>query len=207
MIEASRSRYVIPRPVTVMTTNLHGIHTIVHEPNREPQAKGTQTSWPRYKHLNAALSKFNVSLVGIQEHHLQYERGNVKVTEKLQKLLPNRWQTIANPSCTERSGVAIAWRKDRWILVSAFSMWQCQFRVLGAVLQDMEGQKWLVFSCDLHNDPSLQKVMWTRILKLRDYFRSCQWSPCATTILYCSPSGTTCKFFRQEFKSRNHNTW
>ena len=123
MIEAPGCRYVIPRPVTVMTTNLYGIHTIVREPDRGPEAKGTQTSWPRYKHLNAALSRPNVSLVGIQEHHLQYERGNVRVTEKLQKLLPNKWQTIANPSCTERSGVAIAWRRDKWTLVSSFSMW------------------------------------------------------------------------------------
>ena len=37
-------------------------------------------------------------------------------------------------------------------------------------MQDMEGQKWLVFSCHLHNDPSLQKVMWTRILQLRNLF-------------------------------------
>ena len=54
-----------------MTTILHGIHTIVQEREREPQAKDTQTSWPRYRHLNAALSRFNVSLVGIREHHLQ----------------------------------------------------------------------------------------------------------------------------------------
>ena len=170
MFEAAESTYVMPRLVTVMTINLYSIHTLFQEHDREPQAKGTQTSWARYKQLNTALSRFNVSLVGIQEHHLQSERGNVRVTEKLQKFLPNKWPNIANSSCTEPSGVAIAWRKDTWILVSAFSMGQCRFRVLGAVMKDMEGQKCIVFSCYLHNDPSLQKVTWTRISKLRNLF-------------------------------------
>ena len=57
MIEAPGSRYVIPRQVAVMTTNLHGIHTIVQERDREPQSKGTQASRAMYKHLNAALSR------------------------------------------------------------------------------------------------------------------------------------------------------
>ena len=92
--------------------------------------------------------------------------------------------------------MAIAWQKDTWTLVSAFSMWQCQFRVLGAVMQDMEGQKWLVFSCHLHDDPSLQKVMWIRILKLRNLFPEL---PVVTlcdhnSILGCHLSGAACLF-------------
>ena len=49
-------------------------------------------------------------------------------------------------------------------------MWQCQFRGMGAVMKDMKGQEWLVFSCHPHNGPQLQKVMWPHILKLQCLF-------------------------------------
>ena len=122
---------MIPRRVNPMTTNLHGIYTMV---DPQPTESETKQAWPRYKFLNATISRFNVSILGIQEHYIPYEHQTLRVTEKIQGLLPNRWGVIVDPSCTARSGVAITWRSDKWSRVSAFSVWEFQFRVLGAGL-------------------------------------------------------------------------
>ena len=79
--------------------------------------------------------------------------------------------------------------------------------VLLSVSHDMEGQRWLFFSCHLHKDPSLQKVMWTMILKLQNLF------PELPVVTLCDhnciffPEWDNVQIFRREFRSRNHNTW
>ena len=119
---------------------------------------------PRHKHLMLALRRFNISPLGIQEHHIQSPPIRVFrdiVTETLQKLFPNRWSVLANPSFSERNGVALAWCKDIWTPVSSFSPLRGQGRALGTILSDSEGQHWLVFTVHFPNEPPKQQKLST----------------------------------------------
>ena len=114
---------------------------------------------PQHKHLMLALRRFNVSLLGIQEHQIQIPPVRVLkdvVIDKLQKLFQAKRAVLANPSFSERSGVALAWRKDLSNVVSSFTPLRGKGRALGVILSDSEGRQWLVLWCTfpmirLHN--------------------------------------------------------
>ena len=110
-------------PIAIMQTNLNGPWVVPRETAGADQTPILQTLL-RHKHLGLALKRFNVSLLGIEEHHLPCPLAHVAkdvVTDKLQKVFPSRWHVLANPSFSERSGVALAWRKDMWTMLASFT--------------------------------------------------------------------------------------
>ena len=126
----------ISKPMALMTADLNGPWVIPALPGKDGQPLVRQPM-PRHKHLMQALWRFNVSLLGLQEHHLQCPPRHVSmdiVTEKLQNLFHNRWLVLANPSFSERSGVALACRTDLWTMVSSSSPLRGQGRTLGTIL-------------------------------------------------------------------------
>ena len=62
---------------------------------------------------------------------------------------------MANSTLTQRSGVAIVYRKDVWTLHYSFALFQVQRRSIGAILCDGERQRWLVIVNHFPNDPNL----------------------------------------------------
>ena len=116
----------VSRQNTCMTANLNGPWAKPKPVEQDGKVVGLQ-SLPRHEHLVLGLKRFNASLMGVQEHHLQSPARHIQrdvVPEKPQKLFRNRWEVLANPSFSKRSGVALAWRKDVWSIISSFTPWR-----------------------------------------------------------------------------------
>ena len=162
----------ISKPMAVMTADLNGPWVIPSLMGVDGQTSVLQ-AMPRHKHLIMALRRFNVSLLGIHEHHIQIPPVRVLkevVTDKLQKLFPPKWAVLANPSFSERSGVALVWRKDLWSVVSSFTPLK-EGRALGLILSDSEGQ---VFVVHFPIDPAKQQKLWTCLRQERQRFARTQ---------------------------------
>ena len=162
----------ISKPMAVMTANLNGPWVIPTLMGADGQTSMLQ-AMPRHKHRMQALRRFNVSLLGIRKHHIQIPPVRVSkdvVTDKLQKLFPAKWAVLANPSFSERSGVALARCKDLWSVVPSFTPLKGQGRALGVILSDYKGQQWLVFVVHFPNDPAKQRKLWTCLRQERQRF-------------------------------------
>ena len=116
----------ISKYLTCMQTNLNGLWTI---PNLSRRGKVLRPH-PRHKHLSLALKRFDIFLVGLQEHHVPKPPARTKddivhsklqVVPKMQVVLPHRWVTlddlylrvaVTNPSQTTIS-IAVGHRANR----------------------------------------------------------------------------------------------
>ena len=79
---------------------------------------------------------------------------------------------MANLTLTQRSGVAIVYRKDVWTLHSSFALFQVQRRSIGAILCDGEEQRWLVIVNHFTSDLHLQTMLWRTLQEVRQAFAS-----------------------------------